>query len=77
MLLPDNLLASTEKTKINKNSSGDEIANVNFFTTTSHYTSKYNILLNIQNDAGRCAVSGCDLVVLVRCFSHSLSAVTK
>jgi len=24
----------------NKNSSGDEIANVNFFTTTSHNTSK-------------------------------------
>ena len=36
---------------LNKNSSGDEIANVNFFTTTSHDTSKYNPLLNIQRDA--------------------------
>jgi len=38
---------------INKNSSGDEIANVNFFMTTSYNTSKYNPLLNIQHDAGR------------------------
>ena len=36
MLFPANLLASTEKTKINKNSSGDEIANVNFCTTTTY-----------------------------------------
>jgi len=71
MHLPYNLLASTEKIKINKNSSGDEIANVNFFTTTSYNTSKYNTLLNIQNDAGRGAASGCGLVVLARCFSHS------
>jgi len=49
-----------------KNSSGDEIANVNFFTTTSCNTSKYNPLLNIQHDAGRGAASGCGLVVLVR-----------
>ena len=45
-----------------KNSSGDEIANVNFFTTTSHNTSKYNPLLNIPHDAGRAAASGCGLV---------------
>jgi len=45
----------------NKNPSGDEIAkaNVNFFTTTSYNTSKYNPLLNIQHDAGRGAASGC------------------
>jgi len=45
-----------------KNSSGDEIANVNFFTTTSYNTSKYNPLFNVQHDAGRSAVSGCGLV---------------
>ena len=48
----------------NNNSSGDEIANVNFFTTTSYNTSKCNLLLNIQHDAGRGAASGCGLVVL-------------
>ena len=42
----------------NKNSSGDEIANVNFFTTTSYNTSKYNPLMNIQHDAGRGATVG-------------------
>jgi len=55
----------------NNNSSGDEIANVNFFTTTLYNTSKYNPLLNIQHDAGRGAASGCGLVVLVRRFSHA------
>jgi len=44
---------------------------VNFFTTTSYDTSKYNPLLNIQYDAGRGAASGCGLVVLVRHFSHA------
>ena len=63
---------------INKNSSGDEIANVNFFTTTSYNTSKYNPLMNMQHDAGRGDASGCGLVVLVRRFSHApISAVTK
>jgi len=38
-------------TVVTRNLSGDEIANVNFFTTTSHNTSKYNPLLNIQHDA--------------------------
>jgi len=47
---------------LDKNSSGDEIANVNFFTTTSHNTSKYNPLVNIQHDAGHAAASGCGLV---------------
>jgi len=28
-------------------------------------------LLNIQHDAGRGAESGCDLVILVRRFSHA------
>jgi len=42
---------------------------VNFFTTTSHNTSKYNPLFNIQH--GRDAASGCGLVVLVRRFSHA------
>jgi len=51
---------------LTKNSSGDEIANVNSFTTTSYNTSKYNPLLNIQHDAGSGAVGGCGLVVLVR-----------
>jgi len=55
----------------NKNSSGDEIANVNFFTTTWYNSLKYNPLLNIQHDAGRGAASGCGLVVLVRRFSHA------
>jgi len=54
-----------------KNSPGDEIANVNFFTIKSYNTSKYNPLFNIQHDAGRCAASGCGLVVLVRHFSHA------
>jgi len=49
-----------------KKSSGDEIANVNFCTTTSYNTSKYTSLLNIQHDAGRSAASGCGLVLLVR-----------
>jgi len=53
-------------TYFNKNSSGDEIANVNFSMTTSYNTSKYNPLLNIQHDAGRGAASGCGLVLLVR-----------
>jgi len=46
---------------VNKNSSGDEIANVNFFTTTSYNTSKYNpcCILITQHDAGRGAASGC------------------
>jgi len=44
---------------------------VNFFTTTSHDTSKYNPLLNLQHDASRGAASGCGLVVLVRRFSHA------
>jgi len=46
---------------------------VNFFTTTSYNTSKYNPLLNIQHDAGRGAACGCGLVdvVLVRRFSHT------
>ena len=48
-----------------KNSSGDEIANVNFFTTTSYNTSKCNPSLNIQHDADRDAASGCGLVALV------------
>ena len=56
----------SNKTFVNKNSPGDEIANVNFFTTTSYNTSNYNPLLNIQHDAGRGAASGCGLVVLVR-----------
>jgi len=46
-------LASYCSWKYHKNSSGDEIANVNFFTTTSHNTSKYNPLLNIQHNTGR------------------------
>jgi len=58
-------------TTSNKNSSGDEIANVNFFTTTSYNTSRYNPLLSIQHDAGRGATSGCGIVVLVRRFSHA------
>ena len=49
---------------LNKNSSEDETANVNFCTTTSYNTSKYNPLLNIQHDAGRGTASGCGLVVL-------------
>jgi len=53
-------------TYLNKNSPGDEIAIVNFFTTRSYNTSKYNQLLNIQHDAGRGAASGCGLVLLVR-----------
>jgi len=57
--------------KVDKNSSGDEIVNVNFFTTTSYNTSKYNPLLNIQHDAGRGAASGCSLMVLVRRFIHA------
>jgi len=48
-----------------RNSSGNEIANVNFFT------SKYNPLLNIQHDAGRGVASGRGLVVLLRRFSHA------
>jgi len=63
--------------ELNKNSSGDEIANVNFFATTSYNTSKYNPLLNIQHEAGRGAASGYGLVVLVRRFIHALSAVMK
>jgi len=47
---------------IYKNSPGDEIANVNIFTTTSHNTSKYNPLLNIQHDEGGAAAIGCGLV---------------
>ena len=35
--------------------------NVNFFTTTSYNSSKYNPLLNIQHDAGRGAASACGL----------------
>jgi len=57
--------------KTHENSSGDEIANLNFFTTTSYNTSKYNPLLNIQHNAGRGAASGCGLVVLLRRFSHA------
>jgi len=33
--------------RYNKNSSGDEIVNANFLTSTSYNTSKYNPLLNI------------------------------
>jgi len=54
-----------------KNSSGIEIANVNFFTTTSYNTSKYNPLLNIQHDARGGAAIGCGLVVLARRVSHA------
>jgi len=54
-----------------KNSPGDEIANLNFFTTTLYNTSKHNPLLNIQHDAGRGTTSGCGLVILVRRFSHA------
>ena len=61
----------TVHSTVYKNSSGDEIANVNFFTTTSYNTSKYNPLLNIQHDGGRGAASGCGLVVLVRRFSYA------
>jgi len=46
--------------------------------TISYNTSKYNPLFNIiQHDAGRGAMSGCGLVVLVRRFSHALSAVME
>jgi len=66
------LTNQTQRTEIdNKNSSGDEIANVNFFTTTSYNTSKYNPLLNIQHDSGRDAATGRGLVALVRRFSHA------
>jgi len=59
--------------KVDKNSSADEIANVNFFTTTSYNTgtSKYNPLLIIQHDAGHGAASGCGLVVLGGRFIHA------
>jgi len=60
-----------------KNSSGDEIANVNLYTITSYNTSKYNPLLNIQHNAGRGAASGCGLVVLVPASDRPLSALTK
>jgi len=62
---------SERETRPNKNSPGDDIANVNLFTTTSYNTSKYNPLLNIQHDAGRAAASGCGLVVLVRRCSQA------
>ena len=39
---------------------------MNFCTTTSYNTSKYNPLLNIQHDAGRGVASGCGLVLLVQ-----------
>ena len=39
---------------------------MNFFTTTSYNTSKYNPLLNIQHDAGRGAASECGLVLCGR-----------
>jgi len=44
----------------------DDDSERELFTTTSCNTSKYNLLLNIQHDAGRGAASGCGLVVLVR-----------
>ena len=59
------------------NSSGDEIATVNFFTTASYNTSKYNPLLNIKHDPGRGGASGCGLVVLVRRFSHARICCNK
>jgi len=69
--MPIKELISTTIIINNKNSSGDEIANVNFLMTTSYNTSKYNPLLNIQHNAGRGAASGCGLMVLVRRFSHA------
>jgi len=44
----------------------DDDSERELFTTTSCNTLKYNLLLNIQHDAGRGAASGCGLVVLVR-----------
>ena len=62
---------------LNKISSGDEIANVNFCTTTSHNTSKYNPLLNIQHDAGRGAASGCGLVLVRKSLQARRLATTE
>jgi len=65
-----------------RNSSGDEIARVNFFYDDILHVRQniyiYNPLLNIQHDAGRGSASGRGRVVLLRAVSATpLSVVTK